>query len=517
MNWEVPIMRSKTLSSDLAIFKKDLTRFAPVWLGLCAWLAIWALSIEKEPQSYSGSSFYSPIAPIFAPILAIVVFGYLCDSRECNMVHSLPIRRERLFAIHTLSASVMFLVPTAVFCLLTRPLAAQSAGYRFVFLSIEFFQLFSMGVLCVMLTGRKIAAALLYLFSQIISGVIYIVVEAFYLPVLPGIYLGSGYLSLSTSVSDYANFREYTGFTDGDGIIISMTLAFSLIILGISLLLYRKRPLEHAGDLLTVSWLNPFFSVCAAATGVCLLYTSSLPFYLLGASIGYLAYWMLCRKTARIFNLRILGGLACLLAATLGSVYLVGLDPLNRVSYIPEPESVESVQMVYNYLGNDNYEATEPSEIAALEALHQDLLEHYIEIGGTEVPEYEGEQIFFVYHKKNGDTVIRSYICTDGVLQDRVKWYLSQPSALFGKDDPSFDLAQVRYNGEEAYFDSDLTDELIELVMEECRKGKMYTFAYEDLWRIKLTDTNDHRSYSIAVPSSAARVNAWLEANCEIK
>ena len=53
--------------------------------------------------------------------------------------------------------------------------------------------------------------------------------------------------------------------------------------------------------------------------------------------------------------------------------------------------------------------------------------------------------------------------------------------------------------------------------MEECRKGKMYSFEYEYLWRIKLTNTSEDRTYSISVPSTAARVNAWLKANCEIK
>ena len=44
-------MRSKTLSSEMTILKKDLTRFAPVWLGLCAYLTIWATTIITTVRS----------------------------------------------------------------------------------------------------------------------------------------------------------------------------------------------------------------------------------------------------------------------------------------------------------------------------------------------------------------------------------------------------------------------------------------------------------------------------------
>ena len=113
MSWEVLTMKCRTSSSDLAILKKDLTRFAPVWLGLCAYLTIWAINLLTT--DYYNSLVYEPIAPIFAPILAMVLFSYLFDPKECFMVHSLPIRRERLFGIHILAGLVMFLIPTAIF------------------------------------------------------------------------------------------------------------------------------------------------------------------------------------------------------------------------------------------------------------------------------------------------------------------------------------------------------------------------------------------------------------------
>ena len=513
-------MRSKTLSSELTIFKKDLTRFAPVWQGLCAWLTIWAISMLDQGQAYGSSNFYEPVAPVFAPILAIVVFGYLCDPRECHMVHSLPIRRERLFFIHVLSASVMFLVPVAVFCFLTRNIAVQYAMYRFLFSAIEFFLLFSIGVLCVMLTGRRIGAALLYIFVQLFNTVVYTIIQNLYMPQLPGLIQGNTFLYKTPTVivATYADFMRASHMTLFDWTFIVRLALISLALLGISMLLYRKRKLEHAGDLLAVRWLEPFFAVCAGMTGGAamrvFIYEVGIAGYLLGAMMGYLAYWMLLKKTARVFTPKILGGLACLLAVILGSVYLVSLDPLDRVSYVPEVEDVEKAVITGHYLGSDDYETTDPAVIAEIEQLHLDTLDHYIEIGGTDVADYDGESIFFSYVLKDGSTIQRRYLCKSRDLLDRAGWYLSQPVALFGRDDPNFTFVQVHHNMEHTYFDPDLTGEFVELLLEECRNGEMYSFEYDSRWHIQLTDTSSNAVFSIDVPSGATRVINWLSTNC---
>ena len=158
MSWEVLTMKCRTSSSDLAILKKDLTRFAPVWLALSAYLAIWAANLLTSEEIYR-SYLYEPIAPVFAPVIAILLFSYLFDPKECFMIHSLPIRRERLFGIHILAGLVMFLVPTAFFCLVTKNIAGPSSMYRYLFTAAEFLLLFSIFTLCAMMTGRKIGAA----------------------------------------------------------------------------------------------------------------------------------------------------------------------------------------------------------------------------------------------------------------------------------------------------------------------------------------------------------------------
>lgn len=512
-------MRSKTLSSELTILRKDLTRFAPVWLGLCAYLLLWAWTIIPNGDQYGD--YYEPVAPIFAPILALVVFGYLCDPAECNMVHSLPIRRERLFLIHTAAAFLMFLVPTSIFCAVTRNFATQGAMYRFLFMVLEFLLLFSIGVLCMMLTGRKIGAALLYLFIQCLSLIVGTIVETLYLPLLPGVYLDPLYFFVSPMVivSSYADFMHDTQIPPDAWSFVAVITGLSLVILVISMLLYRKRKLEHAGDLLAVRWLDPFFAACSGVTGASAMvvfgFDSEVFQLLLGIAIGYLSYWMLSKKSARVFTPKILGGFVCLVAALLGSMYLVHLDPLDRVSYVPEPHQVETANLSQGHYDTDGFSTTDPELIAGLTALHTDIAAQYVPEALSKYNPSEGEKIFICYELKNGRTIQREYSCNDAALLKRSAWYLSQPIAYFETENPVFTSVIVRYFGDDRYLDPRLLPELTGVLLTECREGRMFDFDYNDTgWNLNLVvQGSDWHTY-LPIPETAVDTIAWLEANC---
>lgn len=516
MNWEVPIMRSKKLSSESTILKKDLTRFAPVWLGLCAYLFIWGATILTKEQGHGD--FYEPIAPIFAPILAIVVFGYLCDPRECHMVHSLPLRRERLFAIHVLSASVMFSIPTALFCAVTRNFAVQGAMYRFLFMNLEFLFLFSIGVFCMMLTGRKLGAALLYLFIQCLSFIAEAIIEYLYLPVLPGISLDSKYVFLSPTliVGNYADFIHETDISSDAWMFIGVIGALSLAILALSMLLYRRRSLEHAGDLLAVGCLDPFFAVCSGLTGAAAMaffgYDSEALLLLLGCAIGWFAYWMLSKKTGRVFTPGILGGLACLIGVLIGSVYLVHLDPLDRVYYVPEPEKVASVSLGSDY---EDFTTQDPALIDEIGVLHLQLAEHYVPSELTQYDPGAARRVHITYELKNGRRIEREYECSDRLLLDRAAWYISQPSALFQQEEPDFSSIEVRYCGEIVYLDPRLLPELETVILADCREGNMYDFDHSiSGWGLTVEVRDPLWFTYLSIPTKAANTIAWLEDHC---
>lgn len=517
MSWEVLTMKCRTSSSDLAILKKDLTRFAPVWLGLCAYLAIWAVNLLTA-EVYYNSYFYEPIAPIFAPILAIVLFGYLFDPKECFMVHSLPIRRERLFGIHILAGFVMFLIPTAIFCFVTRNATDTSAMYRYLFTASEFLLLFSIVTLCTMLTGRKIGAIAIYLFLLTFPAMMDTIIQDVYLSLLPGLYFSNEFYIPNPMmlVSSYADFYSEAVLTATDWLYLGGVLLASLAILGASLFLYRRRKLECAGDLLSVRALEPVFAVCAFFFGAVFMTgvrSGPSPMVYFGAVIGYLAYWMLSKKTARVFTKKIILGLVGMLVLFTASCIVVESDPLGRVHYLPDAAQIKTASFMDSPGSVDRLETSDPAMIDVILELHGDILETEIESDWDN----DGSQFHIVYELTNGQIIQRNYICSDHDLMFRGAWLLSQPESVFGTANPKISNIVVQYDFDDGFtIDPALIDELSAVVLKECRSGVMFNYNYDySPWELTVYLAG-REPVDLWIPESALETIAWLEANCTI-
>lgn len=517
-------MQSKKLSSDLTVIKKDLTRYAPVWCSLCALLVLVAISVRDEFNSYGVIElFYFPFAIYFAPVSALAVFGYLHNHTESCAVHTLPIRRERLFLLHTLSAFLMYIIPMAVFLIAVDPYCKYSLISMLLWSALEFAWLFSIAALCMMITGRKIGAALLYIFIQVVPILIGSIMELIYVPQLPGVYIDSyAYLvSPSTLVATIPELNE-------EGVMMTEAYFATLVMIGltlalyaVSILMYRRRHMERSGDLLSVKWLNPVFSVCSAVTGIFLMQMLfnlgsdgfDVKLFLLGIVFGYLSYWMLSKKSARVFTPKIIGGLLALAVVLVGSVYVTGMDPFGRVTYFPEVKEVKTATISQSYYNHNQYETSDPEKIAALIELHTQMLDDHM--AHTGYNRYGGQQtIHITYELENGSIIHREYTVCSASLLSEASWYFSQPIAKFGTDDPQLTIYNVEYKGTQIYLDRDERAELLKLVLEECRVGTMHEFRYQDEsdWRIILTD-QDKNNYYLDVPLKAETIIDWLEAH----
>ena len=129
MNWEVRTMQSKILSFNPTLFRKNLTRFWPLW-GLASFIgALFPLALMlgmlrgAGPESaaefstlyYGVASYALPVLSLFYAILcAMAVWSYLYSARSVGLMHTLPIRREGLLLTNFLSGMAMMLIPYAV-------------------------------------------------------------------------------------------------------------------------------------------------------------------------------------------------------------------------------------------------------------------------------------------------------------------------------------------------------------------------------------------------------------------
>ena len=111
MSWEVRTMRSATSYFNFTLFRKNLSRFWPIW-GLYGflWLMLLPVNVLVSGEYMSrGEARLFPLnhcsgylstavlfSLVFGILAAMAVFSYLYSSRSAGFLHTLPLRREGL-------------------------------------------------------------------------------------------------------------------------------------------------------------------------------------------------------------------------------------------------------------------------------------------------------------------------------------------------------------------------------------------------------------------------------------
>ena len=437
-------MRSATSSCKRAklhkwihpgLLRKNMTRFWPIWV---LYGAIWLLALPvtlltayTDPhQTYtildgelSAAAYFARcVIPQLATALpqwlglffglaaAMAVFSYLFQSRSCDLIHALPMRREGLFLTNYLSGLSFFALPLLAVFFITLLCEALTDGFYFPglfswlcvsLLTALFF--YSFAVLCAMLTGHILAMPAFYLiFNGLVFGLVRLldlVLEAFVYG-----YAGvEGIDQLTFWLTPVV--KLYTSLTtaivetpDGGGAycVVGFLSVFvyalaGLLLVALALLLYRRRQLECAGDVVSLSWLRPVFqygvAFCTAlALGLLLdmIFMAQGPwallfFMVLSGAIGYFVAAMFLRKTFRVFNRGWLGlGIFSLVlcAGMCGMVFdLTGFE-----RRVPDPADV--VQVTLSGVDSAPYDGgaggaltlTNPADIEALTRFHAGLI-----------------------------------------------------------------------------------------------------------------------------------------------
>ena len=399
-------MKSKTSFFNKTVFKKNLTRFAPVMAvyTLCLILGMMMLYQNNEEM---GRTFWfaSRIAGnlqlmglvnlLFAPLVAMLLFGDLYNSRMCNALHAMPMRRETLFLTNVVSGLLFSMIPTAVMALLSVPLlnativenAWQIALLWYVGTNLQFITFFGVAIFSVFCTGNRFAMAVVYAVLNGGAFILYYIINTLYTPMLFGVVTPDRWVSLLTPVADMTSgayvavedfhqlsLRFYgresemvAAFSVDQGKFTSLLIyaAVGIVFAIVGLLLYRKRNLECAGDAIAFPILQPLFQlVCAVGVGTLVVMGvetflayrigagMSMLYLLLfcGGAAGWFGAKMLLKRTTRVFQLRSWVGLGILTAMVAVSLVATRFDVLGIEDRIPDVEDVSSVTLNFDGL-----------------------------------------------------------------------------------------------------------------------------------------------------------------------
>lgn len=575
-------MKSRISSFNTAL-RKNITRFAPCW-GLYTIGLVMILLLMTQNSDYWLANnlaewiFIMPIINLgYALLTAQLLFGDLFQSRMCNALHAMPLRREGWFAANVTAGLLFSLIPTLITSLIALPICAagsvingwQIPLYWLLGGSLSYICFFGIAVLCIQLTGNRFAMAVVYGILNFGAVILYWLVDTLYTPMVYGVRTwAEPFLKLTPVVhlaeEEYLEVtRHYVNdiVTHSDFTVspvwgrLFVWAGVGLLLMGLALLLYRKRNLECAADFMAFRKMEPIFLlVYTLIVGTCFQFFASniiggidgIAYLFVGLVVGWFTGRMLLKRTIRVFQWKAIGGCALVMVLLGISLAMTALDVFGIASWMPDSGEVKAayVSMGYSggeYIPSDAAKLTSPEDIEKVLRVHELALEPqeepYLEPILVETvdgePFYEYRETFFsftlIYELENGRTVYRYY---DGYANTELgeiltPWFSSIEVVLGVSEE---ELDEIADSVVETYMDgieNPLTKEqirgLLDAIAADCRAGHMaqrWSFHTAECGEQHFTvdfsyTTNDRLHYwlSVSVYDCCENVCQWMDDN----
>ena len=413
-------MKSNQSYFNATIFKKNLTRFAPCW-GLYTVAALMCLILLIDDGGnwmadnlVGAVNVMSVITPIYAMICAQLLFGDLYNTRMCNALHALPMKRETWLTTNVLSGFAFHLIPTATLALLSAPILAiycpqNSVPAAPIFLlgtNLQFACFFGLSVFCAFCVGNRFAQGLLYGIVNFGSVIASWLIDTIFVPMYYGIQINTEPFQLFSPIvhmansafayvrriyeTEHLNIDDLIGFTyhpDEGTVYYFIVAAIGIALLFAAMQLYRRRKLECAGDFLAIKHLEPvFLAVYSVILGAVFHFCvneivgmETFLFLFIGLAVGWFTGKMLLERTPRVFRKQNLLRCGILLGVCGLTIVAALLDPFGIEDWVPDADKVESVTVYDGAYRYPNHELTleDPADITRIIALHEAALEEY--------------------------------------------------------------------------------------------------------------------------------------------
>ncbi len=469
-------MKLRTSFFNGTVLKKDITRFAPLWAVYFVGGMLVMLSTINISGNYAAEALSQTISVlavtnlIYAALCAQLLFGDLFQTRMCNALHAMPLRRECWFGTHVISGIAFSLVPHTVAAVWMAAMLGKLWFVAFIWLlglTLQYLFFFGLAVFSVFCVGNRWAQMAVYGILNFGSMILYWFVNTIYAPLLYGVRIpedpfvkfcpvvsmaGNGDYVLFEYVEDaYAGkyyemaHYEYRGFGEGWGYL-TVCAVLGVVLLGLALLLYRRRRLETAGNFMAVKPMEPIFAVvftlCAGAVfaAVGQLFGTGYEIYLIvGLILGWFVGQMLLKRTVKVFHWKTFVKLGVLGVAMVLSLVVTSWDPLGITSWMPEKNEIAYVEV--NRGSSISTTSSMYLKFEASEDIDEALSFHeaVIEEGGRE-PSGGGyiyaTSMTIRYTLKNGKTVSRYYTLYSGTAgYNGFQALYSDPEELLGYTD----------------------------------------------------------------------------------
>lgn len=553
-------MTSKNLFSKL--LKEDLKR--RLWTLVLSMLALFlvlpiytALSIGRFENYYNDTKIQARVLEIVSPnniyIIFLTVVGaficglssffYLHSKKKVDLFHSIPVKREKIFAVNYLNGILIYVVPYVINFLFMILIIAFNGYMNVDIMKTSLFSLvihvlyycliYTVTIIAVMFTGNLIVsilgAGVFFIYGPLILGLkneYYSMffkhypsemedwsIISFLSPI--GSYAKMVYKNARYSYYDYS----FNVAVEGTGLHILKIVMITILLIALALFLFKKRPSEAAGKAMAFDITKPVIKFLLV-----------VPFTLLGGSLfrgisadsypdgwfifGLIFTFIICTALIEIifqFDIRaafhgkkniLLCGLVTTFMACVFRFDLFGYD-----TYLPAKDKVDSISIHIEGLDSGHsflnfedglmearYIRAEQYGIKNVVLTDIDAPYELAKIGvSDDVNDVDESDIFYVrmqFRLKNGRVVDRQYPFIAMEQFDLIKQIYNSKEykenfyqvLKLKADDVVQITASNRNTSQDFYFSKDEIVEFLNIYQEELR-----SFNLEDAGKEKTT------------------------------
>lgn len=458
-------MPSKMSYFNKTIFYKNITRFWPIWsVYLLICLVTLPLRIYTD---LSGNSFFDNLTDmyplqsrqliaivesstnpsivfIFAFISGVAVFSYLYTTSSAYLIHSLPIRRESIFITNYLSGLSFMIIPLLV-TFLTSILVCFAMHVTLLIYLLQWlihmsgmvFFAFSLAVFTSLLTGHIAATPAFYLlfnfiyigFRSTINTITGTIVYGFEgKEMIQGCTFLSPWYFLHEKYQSMDNILERApdmlNSIQLDLLCLASYSLVGILLFMISMNIFIKRPIEVAGDLISISFLKPILrwtaAICTGSTLSAFILSNFFPINrilsnhflfilvvtLFGGIIAFFFWEMLMEKSIVVFSKKRLAECGIFTAVVALLLLMLELDVFGFESRLPQVADIESIY----FTGAFPFDA-ENTDFSEIRSIHSQVIdskkefEHYSATNKNDTSSI----LSFDYKLKNGTNLTRNY------------------------------------------------------------------------------------------------------------
>ena len=209
-----------------------------------------------------------------AIIIGISGFCFLHSKKKVDLYHSLPISRGKLFAVNYVNGFIMYLMTYLVNIVFTMIVikvngylttAVWEAALMSFVLNIVFFTLiYTLAIIAVLLTGNVIISILGTAVFLLYGPTLMLMKELYFGEFFQSYYTGAGLNDCLVFLSPVGKYMEYAKrWAAGESVAGSIlsTVMVTLFLIGLAILLYRRRPSEASGAAMAFFRTKPVIKI----------------------------------------------------------------------------------------------------------------------------------------------------------------------------------------------------------------------------------------------------------------